>query len=312
MKSQKIGILFTSRNNYELLDNWMEQVDTEGVCILNIDEDSIEENKKIGIEVCKKHDIFYMDREERGMLHNITTAGKYFKSKDIDWIVWFQHDCFPLTENFFSKLNDTLSKKSLQQFGVIGFNAHHKQIAHKRYEDGIRELNDTARSPLEVGDFWYRRKEYWVDSRANYANGLFDKPFAVESVAWYASAINIDMYTEHIIPTGDYHFFHAWDDIAFQFLNKNIYNICLPNFDIKHHQQSKKQFNIPVNSPKAGELREHYYGKWSHLDVWQERWGFDYMDRLTFEAVKSAYKDTLLWEFYHHDPENGPLKSFDI
>ena len=82
--------------------------------------------------------------------------------------------------------------------------------------------------------------------------------------------------------------------------------------DLNFLYLSKKQFNIPTNSPKAGELREHYYGKWTHLDVWKERWGFDYMDRSTFELVKSEYKDTLLWDFYHHDPENGPLKSFDI
>ena len=311
MINKNLGILFTSRNNYQLLNNWIKKVNVEGLTVLNIDEDSTEENKNIGKTVCEENDIVYMDREKRGMQNNIVSASNYFKSKGINWIIWFQHDCFPLTENFFTELNDLSLTGDLDKFGVIGFNSHHKQIAHQRYDSGFRELNDTARTPLEIGDMWYRRKEYWPNSRVDYNNG-WNKPFAVESVAWYAAAVNLNMYTEHIIPTDDYHFFHAWDDIAFQFLYKNIYNICLPHFDVKHHQLSKEEFGIPANSPKSGDKRDHYYSKWGHLDVWKDRWGFDYQDRNTFENVKEHYKDTLLWEFYHHDPINGPLRTFDV
>ena len=63
------------------------------------------------------------------------------------------------------------------------------------------------------------------------------------------------------------------------------------------------------------EVREHFYGKWGHLDIWKKRWGFawDYpMSRQDFENVKDNYKDTLIYDFAHHDPINGPLKSFDI
>ena len=37
---KKIGIVFTSRNNYSLLDHWLSSVDTEELDVLNIDEDS--------------------------------------------------------------------------------------------------------------------------------------------------------------------------------------------------------------------------------------------------------------------------------
>ena len=308
---KNVGILFTSRNNYELLDNWIKTVDTEDCKILSIDEDSTEDNKEIGKEICRRNGVVYMDREERGMQNNIVTACNYFKPLDVKWLIWFQHDCFPLNDRFFNKFSNLTLSGELDKFGVIGFNAYHKQLAHQRYDDGIRELNDTARTPLEIGDFWYRRKEWWPKARVDYTKG-FDKPFAVESVAWYSAAVSIDMYMENIIPTDDYHFFHAWDDIAFQFLYKNIYNVCLPDFDIKHHQQTKKKFGVPTNSPRAGDKREHYYGKWGMLEVWKERWGFDYMDRNTFESVKEQYEGTLLWDFYHHDPAEGPLESFDI
>ena len=68
---KKIGILFTARNNYELLDNWMKKVDTTGYEILSIDEDSTDENKSIGQTICNKHNVVYMDRDERGMQHNV-------------------------------------------------------------------------------------------------------------------------------------------------------------------------------------------------------------------------------------------------
>ena len=76
--NKKIGILFTSRNNYNLLYNWLNKVDTEGFDILNIDEDSESEDKESGKAICDKFGVVYQDREERGMQNNLTTACNYF------------------------------------------------------------------------------------------------------------------------------------------------------------------------------------------------------------------------------------------
>ena len=306
---KKLGILFTSRNNYELLQNWVDNVYYKDFDILNIDEDSEKEIKENGKKICEENNIVYMDREERGMQNNIVSAFNYYEDKDIDWIIWFQHDCFPANKNFFNKLNEFILSEKLNKFGLIGFNGYHNRLPN----DGKIELEDTARTPLEVGDKWYRNKKFWPNTAVDYSKG-FNKPFAVESVTWYSVMVNRNMYKKYIIPTDDYHFFHAWDDIAFQFLYNNIYNICLPysDFVISHNQFRKLDFDIPRNSPNSGEKREYYWSKWGHLDTWKERWGFDYDDRNTFESVKEHYKDTLLWNFYHHDPSGGPLKSFDI
>ena len=64
---KKTAILFTSRNNYNLLDVWLSRVDIEGFSVLNIDEDSTPENKEIGKSVCEKHGVVYMDREIRSI-----------------------------------------------------------------------------------------------------------------------------------------------------------------------------------------------------------------------------------------------------
>tara|TARA_B100000035_G_scaffold268837_1_gene242459 strand:+ start:10720 stop:11631 length:912 start_codon:yes stop_codon:yes gene_type:complete len=302
---KKIGLLFTSRNNYELLDFWMQNVDTEGINILNIDEDSTKENKTKGKEICKKHNIKYMDREERGMLFNMVTACNYFESEGLEWIVWSQHDSFP-EEGFFSKFDNLVTEKNLDNFGVVGFNVLHDRTWHQ-----------LARTPLqpEQGEFYDR---YRANTPLPYK---WSKPYAVESVFNVVTAVNISQYRKHIIPTSDYHFFHTWDDIAFQFLNKNIYNICLPDFIAYHNQDVKVNYGIPYKSPLLGgshskneEEREYYFSKWGFKEVWFERWGFWYDDRNSFEDVKEHYKGTLLYDFYHFDRNNSPtpLKIFDL
>ena len=45
---QKLGILFTSRNNYEMFDLWFASTTNEGFEVLSIDEDSTPENKQKG------------------------------------------------------------------------------------------------------------------------------------------------------------------------------------------------------------------------------------------------------------------------
>jgi hypothetical protein len=309
---KNIGILFTSRNNYEMLDDWMEKVNTTGFSVLNIDEDSTVENKKLGKELCKKHKIGYMDREERGMQFNISTAGNYFKKDGVDWILWFQHDSYPKTEDFFNRLNDYLDNHDLTKFGAIGFNILHDWHDIKDWNGDDTPLRVTARTPLEPGDMYYRHYEYWPKTRVRYDN-RFNKPFAVESIMWAVALVNINQYEKYIEPTSDYHFFHAWDDICFQFLYNNIYNIVLPQFCLAHEQEIKVKFGLPKSSPKGDvDIRNHFYSKWGHLEVWKERWGFEYGDRDTFEAVKSHYEKTLLQDFYYHDPINGPLRSFNL
>jgi hypothetical protein len=302
---KKIGLLFTSRNNYDLLDFWMQKVNTEGFSILNIDEDSTEENKSKGREICKKHNIIYMDREERGMLHNIVTACNFFKNKGLEWIVYNTHDSFP-EEGFYSKFNKLITDKDLTNFGVIGFNILHDNDYHA-----------LARTPLQPED-----NQFYDSYKINTPlPSKWSKPYAIESAMWTTSAVNINQYQKHIKPTSDYHFFHAWDDMAFQFLYKNIYNICLPDFLVYHTQEVKTQFGIPYKSPLIGgphnkneEEREFYYSKWGFKEVWFNRWGFWYDDRSSFENVKEQYKDTLLYDFYHFDRNNSltPLKTFDL
>ena len=298
----KTGILFTSRNNYDLLDYWLKNVNTEGLFILNIDEDSTPENKIKGKEVCEKHCIAYMDREDRGMQNNITSACNIFKKSNLEWIIWFQHDCFPITNKFFTKFNELVETGKLDNFGAVGFNIKH---------DGVYQM--LSRTPLQQPN-----RDMWNRFDINTPLPLeYNKVHSVESVSWMCAAVNINQYLKEIIPTGEYQFFHAWDDIAFQFMYKNIHNICIPFLELSHEQIIKKDFNMPVKSPLAKteeetKKREHYYGKWGHHKVWESRWGFSYDDNSTFEEVKENYSGTLIDKFYNHNLNTGPLQIFEL
>lgn len=312
---KKFGILFTSRNNYELLDNWCSRVDTKDYLILNIDEDSTDEQKLLGKEICKKYNVVYLDRETRGMHFNLVTASNFFKGKGFEWIMYFSHDCYPKTEDFFNKLNGYLTEKDLTNFGAIGFNILHDWHDIKDWNGDNTPLRTTARTPLERGDMYYRNFQHWPNTRVRY-DEKFNKPFAVESIMWTAGLLNISQYEKHIEPTGEYQMFHSWDDICFQFLYKNVYNICLPQFCLAHDQESKVKYGVPKSSPNVDETtKKHFYGISDHLQVWKNRWGFswDYPQSLTeFQSVRENYRGTLIEEFSEHDPINGPLRSFDL
>ena len=52
---KKLGIFFTTRNNYVMLEDWLKTVDYEGFEILNIDEDSTDEQKIFGKKICEQY-----------------------------------------------------------------------------------------------------------------------------------------------------------------------------------------------------------------------------------------------------------------
>jgi hypothetical protein len=298
MEEKKLGIFLVSKNNYPLLDVWANRVNTDGYNVLNIDEDSTPEQKKLGEEVCSRYGIHYMDREKKGLQNNIQSACNYFEKLGIEWIIAFQHDCYPIGSDFFSKFEDKLKTGKLDNFGVIGFDVFH---------DG--EWNLLSRTPIQ-----YPPHDMWVRYRpSDPIPHYYKEPHSVESVCWTSSAINIKQFNKYIIPTSDYQMFHAWDDIAFQFLYNNIHNLVIPEFRMSHEQVVKEKFDIPIKSPHADEKqREHFWGHFNHHDVWEQRWGFRYDTRSSFEKIKNNYKDTLLYAFYYHNQSSGPLKIFDL
>lgn len=341
----KIGLLIISKNNYDLISHWKNNYNYQNNLILNIDDGSTPENKAHGKILCEELNINFLEANKPGIQNNIIEAANFFEKNGINWILYQHHDSFPLSGNLFDTLEKITNNKNINNFGVIGFNVLDSiNDDLKFWNKHSAPLRTTARSPLELGDGWYRCR---FGSRVNYK--YFTKPFAVESVMWSVALINIDNYKRHIVVDNNFQFFHAWDDIAFQFLKKNIFNVVIPYVHFAHDQAIKRQHKIPFSSANANEkTREFFWGHFNHLDVWKKKWLFEYnlskylvsnvdisnkkslkykffkyigcnhmnfletVARKTFKMNINHYKNTLLQDFFYNDPKKGPLTTFDL
>lgn len=324
-----IGILLTSRNNYDFMEKfWIPNV--LGICdincrVLNIDEDSKSPEKEKGKKLCDQYGISFMNREEKGMHHNILTAIDFF-STGVKYIIWFQHDCWPLQKDFFKQFNDLVENDSLQDFGTISFNSiaqnifkhdddHNKLL--KDFKNGKNPLGCLARSNLEsagIGDIYYCGQQVKNRIKRPVPREKFLKPFACAVPNWYAIAVNVDLFKKHIDVNRGFHFFKSWDDISFQFLKHNVYNIILPCLYVEHRPDLKPSMGLPrlsTKKVKKGDCTFHS-GIGSTPESWIDQWGWDFEKPSTFEKVKGRYKGTLLYDFYKYDYTKGPLKTFDI
>jgi hypothetical protein len=323
---KKIGLLITSRNNYRFFDEfWAPRIQehNSGYCVLNIDEDSNKKERALGIESCKRHGVVFKDREQRGMHHNLLTAADFFRPLGIEYIVWFQSDSWPLQDYFYDKLNDLVSTGWLDQFGVIGFNGIAQNILEqKNYDRMVKDLYKgkepigvIGRCPLSARSPWYCSLKTRRIKHPLRDPDKFRKPFAVESAAWFAAMIGIKRLRRDIDPSHEFYFHKSWDDIAYQCLVKNIYNITLPSFYADHRPDLKPESGLPERSVRfAYKGNDAYHSLVGFKpDEWKKQWGFVFDDRESFKKVRKKFKKNLLYRFYEHDSiEKGPLEVFDL
>ena len=71
---------------------------------------------------------------------------------------------------------------------------------------------------------------------------------------WTSLLLSRKSFEEHIKIDLNFNFFLAMDDMAFQFLKKNIYNICIHIY-FTHDQSIKTKFKLPKDSP-IGDKKE--------------------------------------------------------
>ena len=347
----KFGILITARNNeYSMVEEWIGLYDYSGISILNLDLNSDKELRLEGKKICKKHGIVFKDCNSIEMEDNIKQALQYFYEEEgIEWLLYMHHDAYPMLENTLTQLNDILLNSSkIQDFGVVGFNVYQYQFELSQFDPNKQQLMTTARTALELGNGYYDSR---VESRVDYKKFEF-KPFAVENVNASTALINYHQFNKYITIDPEFTFFNAWDDVAFQFLSHNVYNIVIPSLSFGHDQSLKVKHKLPFSSPNADiKIVEKLYGRTDYSSIWKEKWCFDYsvskcvfggdsfinkngiinkviqiiskfiqydfVSSLKTVARKSysaqyGKNKNLLDDFYEHDPKNGPLKYFDI
>lgn len=320
MKKDNLIIYVSSRNNYDMLEGEvLKNIDREGFEFINVDDQSSEEEIKKGKSICDQHGIVFLENKSRGVQMATQTLIDFINKNrpNCKWIFCFQHDNYPISPNFFSKISDLISKDKLKDFGILGFN----NLDHGNYTGNSLSEFKAGGSPLGLIGMAhltiYNRESRWISSGVNpelLKNPKWKTPFIVEFPMWASVGINVKLWNDHIIPTTDYQF-HLWlPDVAMQFNYKNYPCLILPDLYCLNHQALKTKYGINANSAQgAREGNEYHFGKFSNFDAWKKRWGWYYEDIVKdFEQIKDMYTGTLIREFYDHNITNGPLKSITL
>ena len=334
-------ILFTSKNNYDLLENWIKKnplVNTPD--IINLDLNSEYDQQQKGREICSKHGIDFLTAHETEFQMNIKQAFDYISKLGFDYLLYLHQDCFPANSNTFSQINNCILKNNLSNYGCIGFNIYH-DIEIKHFDNIRNQYMTTSRCVLQKGNGYYMK--YPRGSKVNYNNFKKGMAFSVENVMWTALLLSSKSFYSNIDIDKQFNFFLAPDDMAYQYLSKGVQNIVIPEISFLHDQSIKTKYSLPKDSPigkkEDVELR---YGKFIGIhEEWYKKWGFRYDPRkvlsifnnrivkfLMLKILPSYYSglDTIARKsyreyiyqndnfdlFYNHDPEKGPLKYIKI
>jgi len=321
MNKDNLIIYVSSRNNYDMLEGEvLKNINKEGFEFINIDDKSSPEEIEKGKNICSKHNIVFLENKSRGVQMATQTLVDFINENrpNCKWIFCFQHDNYPISKDFFTSISQLIEENKLIEFGILGFNVldhgDYTENALDQFEKGELPLGMIGMAHLSIKSQTGR----WLCPKQQdhllKLNPLWSKPFIVEFPMWAAVGINVNLWNEKIIPTDQYHF-HLWlPDIAMQFNYHNHGCLILPDHYCLNHQQLKSKYEINPNSAvgaKNGD--EYHFGEYSNFPAWLERWGWHY-ESITegFEAIKHNYENTLIGDFYHHDVNKGPLKSFTL
>ena len=320
ISNNNLIIYVSSRNNYDMLSGEvLKNINTEGFEFINVDDKSSPEEIEKGKRICQENDIVFLENELRGIQFATNTLIEFIKENrpECKWVFCFQHDVYPITKNFFTRISKLIDDGKLDEFGTLGFNridmGKHTEDSFKRWENGENPLGFLGLAHLSILDTTKR----WLQPTRNrwlLDNDDWRKPHSIEITAWTAIGINVDLWSEWIEPTDEYHF-HLWaPDVSIQFLYNNFHNVVLPDLYIMNRQELKEKYGINANSARGSQDgNEYHFGHYhpSHK-AWKERWGWDYEKPSTIHDVIQSYEGTLIEEFISHDTRSGPLKTFDL
>jgi hypothetical protein len=315
-------IYVSSRNNYDMLEHEvLKNIKLEGFELINIDDRSIDSQKQYGKQVCEKNDIVFLENKSAGVQMATQTLIDFINEErpKCKWILCFQHDIWPVSDNFFSRISKLIDDDKLNEFGGIGFNivdhGDYTGNAWSEFQNGNNPIGMVGFSHLGTND----RSRRWLATGRNDIIDkfpeLFKKPFICEFPQWPAVGININNWQEVIHADPDYEF-HLWyPDIAMQFNYNNYPILILPELYCFNHQRLKEKYGLNYNSA-TGAMKgdEEHFGKYGpHLTNWKNKWGWDYENVFeTFIPIKENYKESLIWEYFEHNIENGPLKTYEL
>lgn len=319
INKKNLIIYVSSRNNYDMLEGEViKNIKFDGFEFINIDDCSGKDEIEKGKKICLKNNITFLKNKSRGVQMATQTLIDFINKNrpECKWIICFQHDNYPISKNFFNKISNYIEKKSLDKFGIIGFNnldyGSYTLLSYYKYVFGLKPLGMIGLLHLTK---YKNNGGAWLCPRRQYRvlkNPKWRRPFIVEFPMWASVGINVDKWNKHINATNNYQF-HIWlPDIAMQFNENNQPCLVIPDLYCFNHQNLKKKYGISWNSATAAkDGNTHHFGKYSNFKYWKKRWGWDFENpRVSFDLKR--YRGTIFEDFYNHDITKGPLKNIDL
>jgi hypothetical protein len=314
IKKESLVVFFSSRNNYKMLTNEvLKNTNFKDLLVFNIDDNSLDCEKKIGREICEEKNIIFIENEKVGLQWGLKTLTKYLDKLNYkaNFILHMTHDNYPLDKNFKNHLENIAKSKIYNNFGLVGFNHLDYRMTRNAIKLWKKEkmsyglLGRIFLSERLTGENWYNQTTIYKNQKA------YKDVFSVECVSDMAFLINRELFSRHIKPSSSFKL-HLWaDDIALQFMKKNIYNAVDRRIFFFNCQEIKRKYGISVNSvdgAKNNDIEFNTYG--DHLKYWEKKWGFsrNYIGNLN--DIKKRYKNTIIHKYINHSLDKGPLKNF--
>lgn len=344
-EQKKYAVIYSFFNNYELLANEviprMEKFQDQALLVI-VDDKSNQEQRQRGLEICIEEGLIFLDNSGKGLAQAVDTAINYLcerKITDLDWVFCSQQDIYPKEASFFTDFSESLDLISREiSVGAVGFNALDRYYSAGSTLNGLlgsfflakkpkikdrlefvfsyANLKHIIRFPLDISKAWIRfhghRRLFSPQTFKNFdqIRDKYSSPFSIELPMWAFVGLNVNIWRRTVDPlTGLV--FHLWfNDIAMQLLSQSKHILVFPDLLLENHQEMKIKYGLMANSADAGRAgrtdQVEKYGK--HLEIFQNRWGFDYESPWKSSAfINAKYADTLVSKHFTHDIKNGPI-----
>ena len=260
----------------------MDEVDYSNHYIFNIDLDSQKEGQKeLAQKMFEKYDIIdippeYEDEGAHKDAHcasyTMNTCINYIEKNnlDVEWIIWFSHDCHLMGHDFLKRLEDYIARhhEFESEVGIIGFRDYntikpgYPVCGRGILIDGIREPRD--HDGVIYGNYSNLPKEY-----------LESEYFIVEAPQDNGAMFNVKLWKRYIVPDNKFGLFNWMDDIAAQFGLKGIPAITIPSLEIADFFRWKPKFNVPRSISSNREFHRDSYGSaQNQIQHWYEKFGY--------------------------------------
>ncbi len=242
-------IFFCSRNNYMVLAEWLKRnsYDPDACCLVNFDVGSDEAAIQQGKKLCDAYNIVFEIADSPAIQACFLRAVELAKLRSFEWVIYQQQDTWAITHDFYSGLFNRLSKLGYRkEIGFVGVNVYHDVDDIVTLDAAATRWMTAARCFLQVGDGWYRRK---LGNRADF--GAFaNKDFLSESIFWVIAACHVTTF-DSVEVDESFEFILGFDDMIYQMLLKNKYQLVLSGLDIAHDQSMKEGTGIQKKSTVA-------------------------------------------------------------